>query len=452
MQQTVLKMFYPTMLDGTMEQIDMLFDPVFQEDQYYNEIQLTNQIYDSLNRLDLKNAYSAITSTLWNSGMPCSDFDSLKDYSVFKYCEWKGNQIPCSVIFSTYPTDQGMCCAFNIKAAEEMFIGETYSQLITNLQNNENFKETNFPFESYDAEPGINKGLRLVLDSHSDILSASSLDSDTHGFVGLISQSGSYPQHNFGGFDIKPGYKNSVALSATKITADNKLQDIDPLSRNCYFEWENIGLNIFKSYTQSNCIFECNFFYAQNVLRKQFPPCTPWYFPTPDATPRMCDPWQAANISEIMLNVPMDNCNYCLGDCESTIFKTRISAAPLQKCSLNSLGMNKFCHTKNGNDLGSQFLTEMIQSDSERRFSHLPYYYKDNFPSNRTIGSSLRAGDVFESTNEDYRAVDSDIAIVQIYFQTAYTTKIQRSLKMDWIDYFSNVGGIFGLVLGFLGI
>jgi hypothetical protein len=67
---------------------------------------------------------------------------------------------------------------------------------------------------------------------------------------------------------------------------------------------------------------------------------------------------------------------------------------------------------------------------------------------NRTLGSSLRAGDVFETTNVDYRGVEKDIAIVQVYFKTAYTTKIERSLTMGWIVYFSNVGGIFGLVLG----
>jgi hypothetical protein len=55
---------------------------------------------------------------------------------------------------------------------------------------------------------------------------------------------------------------------------------------------------------------------------------------------------------------------------------------------------------------------------------------------------------VFQTTNVDYRAVEKDIAIVQIYFQNAYATQIQRSLTMGWIDYFSNVGGIFGLVLG----
>ena len=149
------------MTGATMEQIDMLFDPVFQEDQYYNEIQLTNQIVDSLNRLDLKSAYSAITSTLWNSGMPCHDFDRLdktKTTSLLKYCEWKGKQIPCSAIFSTFPTDQGMCCTFNIKAAEQLFSGETYPRLLKNLQSSDQSTQIYSHKDSYFTEPGKNKG------------------------------------------------------------------------------------------------------------------------------------------------------------------------------------------------------------------------------------------------------------------------------------------------------
>jgi hypothetical protein len=53
---------------------------------------------------------------------------------LLKYCQWKGKEIPCSAIFTTFPTDKGMCCAFNLKAADEIFTGRTYSKLITDLQ------------------------------------------------------------------------------------------------------------------------------------------------------------------------------------------------------------------------------------------------------------------------------------------------------------------------------
>ena len=435
-----------------MEQMDMLFDPVFEEDQYYHEVIQTNQIVDSIHKLDMKSSYISTTSILWNTVIPCTDSESSSkenDKSILKYCEWKGTQVPCGAIFSPYPTDQGICCTFNMKAADKLFSGGTYPQLIKNFQNVDKYPGIEATLDQVTTEPGKSKGLLVVLDSHTDSLSASSVDIETQGFIGLITQGGNFPQINLGGFDIKPGHKNIVALSATIITTDNDIQNINPESRNCYFEWESSSLKIYKNYTQSNCIFECNFFYAQKQLEEQFKPCTPWYFPTPDFSPNICDPWQAVQMSEIMSNVPVNLCDHCLSDCVSTILKNRVSTAPLRKCQLNSLGSNSFCNKKNDLVLSSEFLSNLVETEYQKRFSLQPYFIRKQFiSSQRKFGSSLLYGDVFESTNEPYNAIDKDLAAVQIFFRAGYSTKIQRSQFMNWIVFFSNVGGIYGLVLG----
>ena len=436
-----------------MEQIDLLFDPVFQEDQNNNEVDMTNKIDDSIKRLDWEKSYQTILSTLWNTGMPCTDQNGLingNDRSALSYCEWQGLHVPCATIFSTFPSDQGMCCTFNFKAAEDLFLGETYSQLITNIQTLDGNSELIAKVGKPATEPGQNKGLLVVLDLHSDILSASSVESETQGFVGLITQGGNFPQRNLGGFDIKPGYKNSLALSASIVSADRELADISPESRNCSFDWENSSLKIFKQYTLSNCIFECNFYYAQRVMSDRFEPCSPWYFPSSDLSPKICDPWQAANITEVMSNVPIDECKHCLSDCDTTIFKTRISTAPLRKCNLNSFRSNSFCNTNaNKNSLNSEFLSNWLTYDFDHRFSVQPYFYRKSFQtSQRKIGTSLQNGDVFEITNKPYNAFDNDVAMVNIFFKDAYSTKYKRSPRLTWIDYFSSVGGIYGLVIG----
>jgi hypothetical protein len=434
------------------EQLDLLFDPVFQEEQFNTEMLLTNQYVDSIQRLDKEQSYEAIISVLWNTGMPCSDLNfssNSKDKSVLRYCEWKGKQVPCAAIFSTFPTDQGMCCTFNMKAADKFFSGKTYSGLIQRLQNKERYSVSNVNLEKENTEPGRNKGLFVVLDSHSDIMTASSIEKDTQGFIGLITQGGHFPQINVGAFDIKPGHKNIVALSATVINSGVELQTMNSSSRNCIFEWENSFLKIFKSYTKQNCIFECNLFYAQQYLENEFEPCIPWFFPSSEMSPNVCDPWQASRMNEIMSNVPIKGCKDCLPDCDSTIFKTRISAAPIQNCELHSINSNSLCNTNGNKKLNSEHLSDFVSSVYNKRYSTDPYFYKKNFPSSyRKTGSSLPMGDVFESTNKPYYAFGKDIASVEIFFDSAYATKIQRSSKMSWIDYFSSVGGIFGLVLG----
>ncbi len=58
---------------------------------------------------------------------------------------------------------------------------------------------------------------------------------------------------------------------------------------------------------------------------------------------------------------------------------------------------------------------------------------------------------MFGSWNADYEAYEKDIAKVEIYFSSSTSTKIYREPTMTWIDFFANLGGLFGLVLG-LGI
>jgi hypothetical protein len=61
--------------------------------------------------------------------------------------------------------------------------------------------------------------------------------------------------------------------------------------------------------------------------------------------------------------------------------------------------------------------------------------------------SSLVDGNVFP-LNNIYEAYEKDIAKVEIYFKSATLTEIHRAPTMTWIDFFANLGGLFGLVLG----
>ena len=122
-----------------MEQIDKLLDPVFAEDMVSGIMTETNQVEKTIMSLDQTKTLGNIFKTLWYTGLPCFDLTNLTvnndgGRSILKHCEWKGVAIPCAAIFSTFPTDRGMCCSFNMKAAEEIFIGATFSTLVQDLQ------------------------------------------------------------------------------------------------------------------------------------------------------------------------------------------------------------------------------------------------------------------------------------------------------------------------------
>jgi len=182
-------------------------------------------------RLNKTVAFPGVFSILWYSTLPCFDVEGVTsskdgDKSLLRYCTWKEIEVPCSAIFSTFPTDQGMCCAFNMKSAEEIFQGKSYSNMIQSLQNddkNNAFKNSTLPdWYVVSNEPktqsGLKKGLSVMLDAHSDIFATGSSDTDFQGFTVLIDSSGSYPLISQNGFQIRSGHNNMVALSATKVS------------------------------------------------------------------------------------------------------------------------------------------------------------------------------------------------------------------------------------------
>jgi hypothetical protein len=90
---------------------------------------------------------------------------------------------------------------------------------------------------------------------------------------------------------------------------------------------------------------ECSLFYAQKILPSKMnmsTPCTPWYFPFPDDSVTLCDPWQAIRFYDIMFNeIPDDVCSYCLPDCTNTIYHPVITALPFKTCDESNLGISQ---------------------------------------------------------------------------------------------------------------
>ena len=192
----------------------------------------------------------------------------------------------------------------------------------------------------------MSKGLTVMMDAHNDILAYGSVNTDYQGFTGSISSRGSYPLMDREGFQIKTGHFNLVALTATKVTADNDTKDIAPKARNCLFPEENSEMKIHREYSQANCLLECALFFAQNMLlenNNNSLPCFPWYFPTNKERATLCDAWSAADFESYFNNVPDDQCPHCLPDCSSVIYDPTITAIPFRRCDFRNFGVSNLC-------------------------------------------------------------------------------------------------------------
>jgi len=418
-------------------------------------------VFDRINKTS---GFEGIFSLLWYSGLPCFDVNGITstfegEKSVLKSCFWKGIKVPCAAIFNTFPTDQGMCCAFNMKAADEIFKQIAYTKMVMGKQNIErksSFMDYNTP-DWYATsgeptiQPGINKGLTVILDAHNDILSEGSVDSDSYGFTGVITSRGSYPLTNREGFQIIPGHSNQIGLSATKISADIDIMSINPKMRNCLFSEENALMKIHKKYSQSNCLLECALFYAQRILsqtKNMSKPCLPWYFPTYEKMGTICDPWEAAEFDIYFNNVPDSECSNCLPDCDTVIYEPSITTIPFRRCDFRNLGTSSMCNLDDAllpepRIWARQVIKQLKlegQVDILKRFRFAS--------SERKYRYEMLAPGAFNPFADTYDAYEKDIAMVQIYFKTSSIIEFGTSVSQTWIDYFSAIGGLLGLCIG----
>ena len=95
--------------------------------------------------------------------------------------------------------------------------------------------------DMYTPQAGRSKGLSLILDSHSDLVTSSSVTDDIDGFFAVVDGKGQYPMTYRKAYFIRPGHNNIIALKATNVKADVGLKEqTKPEKRMCYFhdEWK----------------------------------------------------------------------------------------------------------------------------------------------------------------------------------------------------------------------
>jgi hypothetical protein len=443
---------------------DLSLDPKKQDDRKKAIVQKKLDFRDMMFRLNQTNAFEALFSNLWYATLPCFDVKGITaerngERSIIKYCEWKGTPISCASIFDTFPTDRGMCCSFNMKKADNIFKGDLYPKLVRYLGDTDtlaSMTDSSPPTKYTEANepktlPGRNKGLFLMVDAHTNLLTPGSIDSDFDGFTGVIGPTGSFPMMGIEGFEIRPGYNNIISLSGSQVNADSELRKLAVTDRDCLFEDESSDMRLHKNYTYMNCIFECSLLYAKKKLQEDNNStysCIPWYFPSPDPLITMCDPWENVDFLNNMINnIPDNQCSYCLPDCSTTIYEPALYTIPFRRCDSGNLGVSRFCNLNNRNlPQPMKFSTQITNEYKARNMT--PEYLSTMESNNRIYFETVQDGDVFTLNEKVYDAYEKDIALIQVYFRKSTVFEMGSQPRMTWIDYFSTVGGLLGLVLG----
>lgn len=218
------------------------------------------------NYFDNANAtvYPSLFDILWDSTLPCfqNEPETHADHLLLS-CQLGGKNVPCSSLFIRVPTDTGMCCALNnVDALRD----SEYKQLVRKQQGENRFRQ------SVNSTVGQQKGLRLTLDLHSNMVSFGSLGQEYDAFKIFIGQPQEFPMIKERSLKLQPGREHFIELSA-KVVSTKDIRGIAPEARECHFHDEG-DLTLYEKYTYSNCRLECAIMKSENMYG-----CVPWYLP-----------------------------------------------------------------------------------------------------------------------------------------------------------------------------
>ena len=203
----------------------------------------------------LESVYPELFRLLWHSSLPCSPQPASTNSSLVHSCQVAGETVDCAALFTKVPTDLGMCCALS---TDDILRDLEYGKLVKHLEGEEKGdKEKKF---NITAGVGMEKGVKLVLDLHSNEQAFGSVYDEHRGFQIFIGQRSEFPVLHQRSLPIQPGAEHSLDLSATSLTSDG-IRGIKPQDRHCYFQDEG-NLDFYKEYSYKSCVFECKVKYV----------------------------------------------------------------------------------------------------------------------------------------------------------------------------------------------
>ena len=91
--------------------LDEVFIPSKKSESKLKSIEAQKAFTKSFKDMDLQKSYESLFEILWYSQVPCFDVNSVTSetkgqFGMLKSCQWKGMEIPCSKIFTTFPTGE----------------------------------------------------------------------------------------------------------------------------------------------------------------------------------------------------------------------------------------------------------------------------------------------------------------------------------------------------------
>ncbi|XP_052753507.1 pickpocket protein 28-like [Galleria mellonella] len=330
---------------------------------------------------------------------------TIEDYMFI--CSWRGNStVPCTDLFSTVLTDEGVCFNFNSLATTEILNTDniqkdynysTSTRLSHGWSLTEGYSRDSDPYPRRGMDsrhlPELDIILKVPDDDHDRLCNIVN-----KGFKIFVQHPADLPQASQYFHSASPRRATSLGLKFQMITTTNSLIDYSPKARQCYFPSER-KLYYFNIYTASNCMLECH----SNVTYEKCG-CVAFYMPHYDSQ-SICTSEQAECIGmarvdfakrviDQFIDEGSDPCS-CLPTCDST-----------------------------------EYDAYSVISD---------YNFKDILKQIETI----------RSNNLSKFIEGFQYSRIKLHFKEPKFVSMRRSELFGLTDFLANCGGLLGLFLGF---
>ena len=128
--------------------LNLMLDPAKEPEREQTVKAKKEEWIKKFGNLNFTQAYEKLFELLWYSRLPCVDVRDVTskerdEMSIIKRCYWRGELVDCASIFVTRSTDRGMCCAFNVGNANEIYKSTNYGVVTKKMQTK--MKEQSFP-------------------------------------------------------------------------------------------------------------------------------------------------------------------------------------------------------------------------------------------------------------------------------------------------------------------
>jgi hypothetical protein len=327
----------------------------------------------------------------------------------------------CTLFRPTF-TDQGICYAFNGQEPNLMLKPSEHSRAFDKVFGKQTMPTKNVqPFKI--TGMGRSNGLLLYLDAHTLTSPYKIGKNRINDFYLTFDSYDSFPLTSNGGVHVSVGKKTSIVITPSVLESTEAVKQLQPSERDCKFPQESENSKIFSLYSHSGCIFECLWQQAADFCK-----CYPWKYPMPGNISEMCD--HLGNIcfkNMLSQQTRILNCT-CKPDCSMVSYDYFI----IQE----DLNPNVECKKIEENKSLLEYLKN-YQTDQ-----HMIKFWDILYPA---LGKTKIENISFEDRMNCSNRIISDIAIVEIYFSTAFVTKMKKDVRTTFADKLSNIGNQLGV-------